>query len=565
MSQQTTVRARGALSPAACAHLVTVVAALAWALAQGRKQWFRDDEWDFLARPAGSLNPLDLLQPHSEHLSVLPRLAYAGLFAAFGLRTYLPYVAMAAVAHVATAHLAWRLGRRAGADPWINTAAVTVFLFLGAGFFNIVFGFQVSFIGSTFFGLAALLVLDVREPPRGGRLAVAWALCVGSILCSGLGPVMTVIAALFTWVRHGRRQGLVVAGAPLAVYLAWFLAIGHRHLASLGLVGKTAYLQLPDFAWRGLTAAAEGSTGMKGAGAVLVLALAVFLVRERAWSTPALQVTAALGLGAVLLLLVTGSGRLVFGPEYATQSRYVYEVSALLLVPAAVGLTVLAAGNRVAWAVVLSALLLAAGRGAYELKTSSDFRAAEYGPQKAQLLATARLVHDRAPVVAADRTLVQPDFLDLAGVRRLVSSGDLPIEAAPGEDDPSFLAARLRLEVGVTAGDGSPPAGTATFDRASGIAQRPAGPGCIDFDSSGEASRLWFSSSGRSAVTLTSAQSGELGLSLQADGPGGVLAPFSRSSVARGGRVLVTVDAPGFELVLTPPAGRGEVCAAAPG
>jgi hypothetical protein len=70
----------------------------------GARNWFFLDEWDFLAdRSLTSVR--DLLEPHNEHWSTLPIIAYRIQFKLFGLRSYVPYVVPVVALHLAAASL----------------------------------------------------------------------------------------------------------------------------------------------------------------------------------------------------------------------------------------------------------------------------------------------------------------------------------------------------------------------------------------------------------------------------------------------------------------------------
>ncbi|MEA2684664.1 MAG: hypothetical protein QOK05_2992 [Chloroflexota bacterium] len=542
------------------AHIASLAAGFALVLVVNRHGWFRGDEWDFLVHYDLSQRPQDIFLPHNEHLSVIPLLVYKVLLALFGMRQYLPFVAVLAAAHVATAHVLWRLARRAGADPWICTALVAVFLAVGGGFDNVTSPFQMSFIGSTAFGLAAVLALDKPRPLSSRTLSLAWGLCLASMFCSGLGVAFTLVAGVFAALRHGRRAGLLVLSAPFTFYLVWFVWVGRSHVVALGLISRSQYLQLPDFVWRGLTGAMEGISGLVGAGAVLVLALGYGLFRARPWQQVSGQPATALAIGSVLFFLAIGPGRLVFGPQYATQSRYVYEASAILLVPAAVVLTRLAS-DRLGLVLVLLILGAIGLRNVYQLNVSGHAVATVLASERARILAAARLLSDGSPILAPERTLIQPEVLDIAGMRKLLGDGLVQVADAPPDRDSATLEARLQLEVTIRAASGPAPSTTTSAQRAVGMARTP-GPGtCTTVDSVGDASMAWFGP-GPLRFTVTSTRGGKMHLSLAgADDPAIQTKP-AEFSLDAGHRTMVTVDAPGAALGLSLPAGTSILCGA---
>jgi hypothetical protein len=544
------------------AHAISLALGFGALLVIDRHQWFAGDEWDILTRFDLSHHPLRLLIPHNEHLSLIPFLIFKGLFAVVGLRAFWPYVAVLALFHVATAHVLWRLLRRNSVEPWLAVGLTSVFLFLGAGSFNLLIPWQLSFVGSLAFGLASLEVIDSDRPLSPARLAAVWALCTCSILSSGLGPAFAVTAAFYAWLRHGRRSAILVSAVPLALYAGWFLVVGRQHVTALGMVGKTALLQVPDFVWIGLTSALEHGSGLKGAGATLLLALGVFLVRQRVWQEPSTRLAAALALGAVIFFAAIAPGRLLFGPEYASQSRYIYVATGMLLVP--VGLALSAVVRR-GWApVTLLVLILAAmtARGAYELKTAADQRAAVIVDEKARILAAGRLLADHAPIVAPDGAIVQADSLTVGALRHLVAHDALPLQDAPGDNDANALDARVELQTRLNASEAATPAGAATTVRAVGISTEAEHEGCVDVASVGDASRIWIDTHGPSSIVLTARQGGMLRVRLESSAEGRVVSQPADTSLAPGRRYELVSDAPGTVLVLSLPPGLNNICGA---
>src|SRR4029078_6788207 len=75
-----------------------------------------------------------------------------------------PYQAVLVALHLTAATLLRRIMRRAGVGPWIASAAALLFLCLGSGRQNIVWAFQIGFVGSLVFGLAHLILADHDGP-----------------------------------------------------------------------------------------------------------------------------------------------------------------------------------------------------------------------------------------------------------------------------------------------------------------------------------------------------------------------------------------------------------------
>ena len=93
---------------------------------------------------------------------------YRVLFNLFGLRSYVPYQCVVVVAHLTTAILLRVVMRRAGVRPWTATIVASVFVLFGPGEENIVWAFQIGFVGAVMFGL---MQLDPQRPRRADRMA----------------------------------------------------------------------------------------------------------------------------------------------------------------------------------------------------------------------------------------------------------------------------------------------------------------------------------------------------------------------------------------------------------
>ena len=119
-----------------------------------------------------------------------------------------------------------------------------------------------------------------------------------------------------------------------AVFLVWFLAIGHTGLASQTVSGGAVanLFRLPTFALSGLLGAFRATFGLSmvlGAiGLVAVLAAGVGLLARR--ELPSRAVSAAAGLASMYVLI--GIGRAQSGDAEAYGSRYLYETVAFLLI-----------------------------------------------------------------------------------------------------------------------------------------------------------------------------------------------------------------------------------------
>jgi hypothetical protein len=65
--------------------------------------WFFRDDWMFIAERELSLE--DVLEPHNAHWTSVPVVAFRALYAAFGLHSYVPYLAVVVTMHLAVVAL----------------------------------------------------------------------------------------------------------------------------------------------------------------------------------------------------------------------------------------------------------------------------------------------------------------------------------------------------------------------------------------------------------------------------------------------------------------------------
>ena len=86
-----------------------------------RSQWFFFDEWSFL-----QVKGPPMLEPHVGHWSTSPMALFHVLRDTVGMDSYLPFAFTETVAHVAVAHLIWRISLKGGANPWIATEGLSL-------------------------------------------------------------------------------------------------------------------------------------------------------------------------------------------------------------------------------------------------------------------------------------------------------------------------------------------------------------------------------------------------------------------------------------------------------
>ena len=313
------------------AFAVVVVCAFAWWLNLGRHQWFYADEWEYLSnRTAWNLG--DLFRPHHGHWTTLPILQYRFLYQLFGLNHFFPYRLVVLVLYMVAAALLLAVMWRAGVHPFIVVSAATLFALFGVGSDNIINPFQVTFTGALVAGLVLLILTD-HDGPFERRDWVGMFAGLVALMMSGAGVVMVMITAVAVLCRRGWRTALTLVAPLAAIYVVWFLAIGHNdgvtQAGSVSQIGgivsgglRNAFRVMAPQAWLGLPLA------------LLLIGGFVLAARQRTragWAE--LAVPFALLCGTVLLLASVASDHAdvlgTKGAGFPRQSRYVSLLAAL--------------------------------------------------------------------------------------------------------------------------------------------------------------------------------------------------------------------------------------------
>jgi hypothetical protein len=308
--------------PIVVAAALVVCAVILWLT---RTFTFYFDEWTFIST-APDWTLATFFKPHNEHPAILFRLVYSALLNTVGLRSYLPYMAALVIAHAANVVLIFELIRRRSGDL-VAMAAALLLLVLGAGWEDLLWAFQMAWLGSVAFGLGALLVL---QTPR--RIAPATALLAASLACSGIGIVFAVAATVQLALTPRRRRQLLWL-VPVGVALAaWYGAFGRfgNHPNPQPTAGNV--LVDPLYALWGLGQAAAGIIGEGGwfGPPLLLVAVAVLAWRWKRHGADSFALGIAAGL--VAFYLVTGLTRAQLGYQQSGASRYVYVGAALWLI-----------------------------------------------------------------------------------------------------------------------------------------------------------------------------------------------------------------------------------------
>jgi hypothetical protein len=305
---------------------VALVGAAGLLLSLTSELTFFQDTWEFLMNRR-NFSADALFTPHNEHIVVVQVAIQIFLLEAFGMRSAAPEYVLLTLALLVSATLLFVYARRR-IDPWPALMAAVLLLFVGPAWQDLLWPFELGFVGSILFGIAMLLALDRDD--RAGDVAA----CVFLVLAMGfssLGLSFAVAAAVNVLQRHRERGwGRAYIGAiPLALFAAWYLGWGHDAESHVSLRNL---LSSPQYVLEGLAASVESVLGLSNApiegianpewGRPLLIALIVLVcyrqVRKPGFSAGFWPVAAAMATNWFL-----GALNYIPGRE-PTSSRYMY-------------------------------------------------------------------------------------------------------------------------------------------------------------------------------------------------------------------------------------------------
>jgi len=202
-----------------------LVAAAVVIMHAGRDTTFFYDDWNFVTMRIG-WRPHILLYPHNEHLSLLPVLVYKLVFETVGLEHYGVLRAISAAFNITCATLLFIYARRRLGD-WIALGLASCLVVMGVGAWDIVWPFQIGFLGSLAATLGALLMLDRGTRPGDIAACVLVAITLSS---SSLGVMLLAGVVVEVLLRPNRLRRLWIPAIPAVLYGLWYLKYGVGHL-----------------------------------------------------------------------------------------------------------------------------------------------------------------------------------------------------------------------------------------------------------------------------------------------------------------------------------------------
>lgn len=389
----------------------------------GRDQWFFGDDWAILVPRLDA----SILVPHVGHWNMSPAIVFQLLRNWLGLGSYLPFLALAVLAHVAVVHLVWRLLNRVGVQPWLASVLGIALLLLGGASENIFWAFQFGFMGAIALGLWVLVLFD--RP----RLNIPLILVLSLLAPTFSGTAIPVLAAaaVVGAVRHGWwRTGLLLVPTAIS-YLVWYLLVARDYA-----VPAAGITTIGGVARAGLYAAAMYGGGLGrglpviwlGVIPALTTAVWVIMTVRRGLVSRATAAYALLA-GSLVFVALTTYARMSFGISAAASERYAYLVIVLLLPALGLQLTRLAARGRRWFAAVAAGLVLIIGFNTVDLVLEAHAQAVrETGSERRIDADLARLLEnpgDPALLAGPADATWSPDLLrsDLLALYR---SGEFP-------------------------------------------------------------------------------------------------------------------------------------------
>jgi hypothetical protein len=402
------------------------------------KTTFYADTWELLIERRDPTVDT-LLQPHNEHLVLLPVLAAQLFLRVFGMTSALPEYVLLLAFLLATAGLLYvYVERRVG--PWLALFAAVLLLFLGPAWEVLLWPFEITFIGPILFGLAMLLALE-RDDRRGDVAACLFLTVSLGFSSLGIPFIAAAVVAVLQGDRASRLRRAYVFVIPALLFAVWYLGWGHdaeshislhNVLASPRFVAESAAVAAGALVGLG-TNPVGGSTDPVWGRAILVALVVVLGYRQlrRPGVFPGLwPVVAAAAANWFLTAFNAFPGR------EPGSSRYQYAGAIFILLILANLLKGVRVSRAAIWVGAL-VTILAVGPNLVVLKQGSD-------SLRQQAVFTRS---DTAAIEIARRT-VAPEFQlnpELAGTPSLVNVFAGPyLEAVDEYGSPAYSLAELR-------------------------------------------------------------------------------------------------------------------------
>lgn len=307
--------------------LLLVAGVLLFHLTRGASFWA--DDWLWITQRRGdSLNTF--LAPYNGHLSVIALAIYRVLFATAGLGNFAPYRVGVVLLSLLVAVLLFAYARpRVG--PFLALSATATLLFLGPGWQDVLWPFQIPWLIVCAAGIAGLLLLERRTLAAD---VAASTLTLVAICSTSLGLAFALGIAADVWLSRRRWRDAWIVGVPLIVYAAWTLGYQSNPIAVAALPNVPLNIAKAAAAALSVPTGLSGVNPLNGDGAAVtygtpLLAVALVLVIRQALGRRV--PFRALSLAAVFVIFVTSVTVAHGGLEGPLASRYLYVYALLAL------------------------------------------------------------------------------------------------------------------------------------------------------------------------------------------------------------------------------------------
>jgi hypothetical protein len=247
--------------------------------------------------------------------------------------------------------------RRAGTPPWLATGFAGTLILFGAAAENVLWAFQVGFMGAIAVGLVVLLLID-RTALRPGGTAAVIGLSIVTLTFSGTALPVIAAALALSVIRRGWLRSVALLAPAGIVYLVWYLLFSAASSSPLAPHGMQLLTQLPVF-FAAMFGAGYGQfVGLLPLGVVIALALAFWVVRRhRRWGGVEAPAYALL-LGSAVFAALTAATRSGGELTAAGAQRYVYVIVVLAMPSMALALGAIARRGRGMWIAVIGVVVV---------------------------------------------------------------------------------------------------------------------------------------------------------------------------------------------------------------
>lgn len=291
---------------------------------------FMLDDWAFvIGREDGDIG--DYLDPHNEHISILPVAIYKLFLSVFGMGSAMPLQLLSVAVFLGSVVVLFIYLRRLVGEP-AAVIGCAVILFLGSSWEDLLWAFQIGFSISMAGGIGALVMLQ-RKDAFGDRIACL--LLVVSMISTSMGIPFAVGAGLLLLLqKENFFRRLYVVVLPVLIYGLWYLGWGHTAPSTLSFDNA---LHAPEYIVRSFSLTATEITGItkvvspeETVPSVLTGLLAVAAVSFAVWKRR--SVPRPLLVAGAIALAFWGLAALNVSPGRSFQvSRYQFPNAVFLL------------------------------------------------------------------------------------------------------------------------------------------------------------------------------------------------------------------------------------------